>query len=151
MFIMEKFEKILNNPGFQHLAEDIFWNLDYKHLQSCREINQSAKRILDNSNQFPTSEPLFMLKNLFEEVEFLRKIKVVGQKLFRNRKTLNLSLPLLFNFWNKNGRMEMIFLSIPAWLFKMNLQGTSLNSRALTTFHGNPGPCYANSCFEKPC
>ena len=60
--IMDNFEKILNNPGLQHLAEDIFWNLDYKHLQLCREINQSSKRILDNSNQFPTSEPLFMLK-----------------------------------------------------------------------------------------
>ena len=59
---MDNFEKILNNPGLQHLAEDIFWNLDYKHLQLCREINQSSKRILDNSNQFPTSEPLFMLK-----------------------------------------------------------------------------------------
>ena len=64
---MENFEKILNNPGLQHLAEDIFWNLDYKHLQLCREINQSSKRILDNSNQFPTSEPLFMLK------KFVRK------------------------------------------------------------------------------
>ena len=41
-------EKILNNPGLQHLAETIFWNLDCENLEVCREINQSSKEILDN-------------------------------------------------------------------------------------------------------
>ena len=39
-------EKILNNPGLVHLAENIFGNLDY--VEVCRHINQSAKQILDN-------------------------------------------------------------------------------------------------------
>ena len=33
-------EKILNNPGLQHLAKTIFWNLDCENLEVCREINQ---------------------------------------------------------------------------------------------------------------
>ena len=40
-------EKILNNPGLQHLAEFIFDNLKYKDLEICRGINQSSKQILD--------------------------------------------------------------------------------------------------------
>ena len=33
--------KILNNPGLQHLAENIFLNLDFEHLQMCQLLNQS--------------------------------------------------------------------------------------------------------------
>ena len=39
---------ILNNPGLAHLAENIFWNLDYDTLEVCRNINQSSKQILNN-------------------------------------------------------------------------------------------------------
>ena len=41
-------EKILNNPGLQHLAENIFDNLKYEDLEICRGINQSSKQILDH-------------------------------------------------------------------------------------------------------
>ena len=33
-------EKILNNPGFQHLAEIIFGNLDRDHIDVCEQSNQ---------------------------------------------------------------------------------------------------------------
>ena len=46
-------ETILKSPGLAHLAECIFWNLDYDDLEVCRNINQSSKRILEN--------PLFWL------------------------------------------------------------------------------------------
>ena len=32
-------EKFFNNPGLQHLAENIFWNLDIKDLKICAQIN----------------------------------------------------------------------------------------------------------------
>ena len=32
-------EKILNNPGFQHLAEKVFLNLDPWNLEICKKIN----------------------------------------------------------------------------------------------------------------
>ena len=41
-------EKFFNNPGLQHLAENIFWNLDIKDLKICAQINQSCKQILQN-------------------------------------------------------------------------------------------------------
>ena len=47
-------EKILNIPGFVHLAEIIFGNLDHDHLEVCGQINISSKQILAN--------PLFWIK-----------------------------------------------------------------------------------------
>ena len=47
-------ENIITNPGLQHLAEKILWNLDVKHLKICGLINQSCQQILDN--------PIFWLK-----------------------------------------------------------------------------------------
>ena len=41
-------EKILNNPGFEHLAENILWNLDHDVLEVCGQINESSKQILNN-------------------------------------------------------------------------------------------------------
>ena len=48
-------EKILNNPGLQHLAEKIFENLNYDYLVVCQGINQSSKQILE----YQMSKPLF--------------------------------------------------------------------------------------------
>ena len=38
----------MNNPGFQHLAEKIFANLNLESLMICQGINQSSKQILDH-------------------------------------------------------------------------------------------------------
>ena len=47
-------EKIISNPGLQHLAEKVFWNLDTEDLKICAQINQSCKQILQN--------PIFCLR-----------------------------------------------------------------------------------------
>ena len=52
-------EKIINNPGLQHLAENIFLNLNYADLKKCQLINQSASQIFDN--------PMFWIKELFRK------------------------------------------------------------------------------------
>ena len=45
--IIKKMEKIIRNPGLQHPAENVFWNLDVEDLKTCAQINQSfAKSIL---------------------------------------------------------------------------------------------------------
>ena len=51
--------KILNNPGLQHLAENIFLNLDFEHLQMCQLLDQSSKQILDGPM---FQDPMFWLK-----------------------------------------------------------------------------------------
>ena len=47
-------EKIIRNPGLQHLAEEVFWNLNFENLKICAQINQSCKQILQ--------KPMFCLK-----------------------------------------------------------------------------------------
>ena len=42
-------EKIIINPGLQHLAEKVFLNLDTEDLKICAEINQPCKQILENA------------------------------------------------------------------------------------------------------
>ena len=49
-------EKILNNPGLQHLAENIFLNLNTAGLKKCQLINQSASQILE--------KPMFWINKL---------------------------------------------------------------------------------------
>jgi len=46
-------ENILNNPGLRHIAENIFQNLNFEDLETCRLINRSSKQLLEN--------PLFWL------------------------------------------------------------------------------------------
>ena len=50
--------KILNNPGLQHLAENIFDNLNFEDLEICQGINQSSKQILE----YQMDKPTFLLK-----------------------------------------------------------------------------------------
>ena len=59
---MMQMEKIIKNPGLQHLAEEVFWNLDVEDLKICAQINQSCKQILQN--------PIFCLSKL-SELSFL--------------------------------------------------------------------------------
>ena len=47
-------EKIANNPGHQHLAEKVFFNLNVEDLKMCARINQSCQQILEN--------PMFWLR-----------------------------------------------------------------------------------------
>ena len=101
---MENFEKILSNPGLQHLAEDVFWNLDYEDLQVCRGINQSAKRILDNQNQFPRSEPLFLLKKFVRRGGISKEIQNDWTKYIQStsQRISDFTLRFLKQKW-KNG------------------------------------------------
>ena len=41
-------EIIVNNPGLQHLAENILLNLDHHDLEICQGVNTSFKKILNN-------------------------------------------------------------------------------------------------------
>ena len=68
-------ENFINNPGFQHLAENIFCNLEVEHLKICGLINQSCKQILDN--------PMFWLKKFRSlskenEKDWIKTMKLVN-------------------------------------------------------------------------
>ena len=61
-------EKILNNPGLQHLAEKIFENLNYDYLVICQGINQSSKQILE----YQMSKPLFFLRKISQKKKLFK-------------------------------------------------------------------------------
>ena len=47
-------DKITKNPGVQHLAKKVFWNLDVEDSRICAQINPSCQQILQN--------PIFCLR-----------------------------------------------------------------------------------------
>ena len=63
---LQKMEKIFSNPGLQHLAENIFWNLDVKDLKICVMINQSCNQIFKH--------PFFCLRK-FHSLKFFLPFK----------------------------------------------------------------------------
>ena len=51
-------ELLTNNPGLQHVAEEIFLNLNSKDLQKCTYVNERWKNIINN--------PSFYLKKCIQ-------------------------------------------------------------------------------------
>ena len=60
-------ENFLNNPGLQHLAKEIFWNLNAKNLEICSQINQSSCKIIEN--------PMFWLKKCNSSTSLVKLTK----------------------------------------------------------------------------
>ena len=67
-------EMIMNNPGYVHLAENIFDNLDYEKLQVCDQINRSSRQILVNARFWKRKFEELSRKNQ-ENCEEIRAIK----------------------------------------------------------------------------
>ena len=51
-------ELLTNNPGFQHVAEEIFQNLNSKNLKKCTCVNDRWENIINN--------PSFYLKKCLQ-------------------------------------------------------------------------------------
>ena len=79
--ISSKMETIINNPGLQHIAEKVFWNLDVEDLKICAQINQSCKQILQN--------PIFCLskfehlskKNKEDWIKVIQSVNILTKEL----------------------------------------------------------------------
>ena len=70
-------EEIIYNPGLQHLAEKVLWNLDVKGLKICGMINQSCKQIL--------KKQVFCLEK-FKHLSKKNRLdaKIIGSRNFQN-------------------------------------------------------------------
>ena len=74
-------EKIINNPGLQHLAEKVFLNLDVEDLKICGQINQYCKEIL--------IDPMFWLRRFGglskeSQKDWIKIIKLVKNSNYEN-------------------------------------------------------------------
>ena len=83
-------ESIINNPGLQHFAEKIFWNLDTEHLKICGLINLSCKQILEN--------PMFWLKKFKNLSEENKKDWIIVIKSVKNSEKISAIISYLQ--WN---------------------------------------------------
>ena len=89
-------EIITTIPGFLHIDQDIFKNLDGKDLMACRCVNKSWKNILDNpifwcsiltpKNIRQSWKTLVQTVSLNKNFEFQQKILVLLIKLLCKKK-----------------------------------------------------------------
>ena len=49
---IHRMDRLINNPGFQHILEHIFLYLDYKDLMVCSQLSNSCSEILEDSSKF---------------------------------------------------------------------------------------------------
>ena len=98
-------ENIINNPGLQHIAENILCNLNYEDLEVCRTINQSCKQILD--------EPMFWLKK-FMRRGLSMKDQLDWTKAIQLTKYSNLEKNVL-SFLKKSSKNERV-VNLPCYI-----------------------------------
>ena len=96
-------EKIIS-PGLQHLAENIFLNLNGKDLQACQLINRTANQILSNS-------PMFWVKKWNQKSYWFKLLW--NKEEMNSNKEKPISLYLKWNFMND----EVYF--IPGYTYKI--------------------------------
>ena len=78
-------EKILNIPGLQHLAENIFGNLNFQYLKICWGINKSSKQILDNQMDKLHVENIYILWSFKEEPKRLDQSNPICEEFWEGK------------------------------------------------------------------
>ena len=99
-------EKIISNPGLQHLAEKVFWNLDVEELKICAQINQSCKQILQN--------PIFSLRK-FENLS--KESQKDWIKIIQSVKNSNYE-KVIVSFLQWNLKKEVVEVDLSCFWFK---------------------------------
>ena len=137
-------EKIISNPGLQHLAEKVFWNLDVEDLKICAQINQSCKQILQT--------PIFCLRK-FENLSKENQkdwIKVI-QSVKNSDKGIAIISYLKWNLMKEvvdppcYPKNSLQILNLRLWKYCcanedfeiFNFEVTSSKGRWISPWHGN--------------
>ena len=79
-------ETIINNPGFQHVAEEIFGNLNDNSLENCQQLNESSKQIVKI-----LEDPLFWLKKFVRGGHLSKK----WTKMIQSKKSTDIEKDIL--------------------------------------------------------
>ena len=113
------FENIIKNPGLQHMAENIFSNLNYNDIKACHLINRSSKTILDN--------PKFWLKKFIQKSTFSKQNEIDWNKAIQLVKNTNYEKSIAL--YLKKSLMKGNVTDIPCFVdeaFLKNCRGRSL-------------------------
>ena len=107
-------ENFINNPGLQHLAENIFSHLNYKDLDACQLVNRSCRSILGN--------PKFWLRKFIQQGmskknqnDWINAIQLAKETDFER----NLQLYLKRSLWKAK------LIDIPCYIDENILQKSS--------------------------
>ena len=101
-------DQIINNPGLQHITENILLNLDFKNLQVCQSANKNFGQILANN-------PIFWLKKfrLITKSPGLQSLQQINEDVF-----LDFDLPDLEFLESVNETFAKILDKPTFWLKK---------------------------------
>ena len=83
-------ETIINNPGFQHVAEEIFGNLNDNSLENCQQLNESSKQIVKI-----LEDPLFWLKKFVRGGHLSKKNQKEWTKMIQSKKSTDIEKDIL--------------------------------------------------------
>ena len=103
----------IKNPGLQHLAKEIFWNLNYSSLEICQQINESSSQILEN--------PFFWLEKFIREGSISKKNQEDWTKVIQSVINTNMEKHIvLYLKWTlkEKGAGDVTIYTNP--MFKMN-------------------------------
>ena len=111
-------EKILDNPGVVHLAENIFGNLYDENLEVCVQINQSSKQIVTNPIFYLRKFTALSKDNQNDWMKVLKSVKnsekekaIISYLQWNLKNTTASSSTKTLTWW--------IFHAIPVLLFKL--------------------------------
>ena len=96
----------INNPGLQHISQNIFLHLDHQSLLSCRYVSQSWRHFLDN--------PRFWLNKIQKDLtqEHFTAWNTLLKKLDHDSKLRETVTLCLFQMHEKSSKL------FPTWLCK---------------------------------
>ena len=86
-------EEFINNPGLQHLAEKVFFNLNVEDSKICTHINKSCEQILEN--------PMFWLRKFGDGISKKNQkewIKIIQSEEKNPKKRKDIIAYMQWNF-----------------------------------------------------
>ena len=123
--IQSYLQHFINNPGLQHLAENIFVNLNDQNVETCRDANRSFQQFLDSC----TENSLFWLKKfigrgiskknqmdwtkaiqLTKETNLEKYVLLYLKRCEKNERVVDLPCYIDEDFLKRSAKMIRIFL-----------------------------------------
>ena len=99
--VKESLENVINNPGLQHLAENIFSYLNYQDMTACQLINNSCNLIISNPRfwinklvqmgmSMENKKDWITAIQMTKKTDFERNIYLYLKKGFKNAKVVDI-------------------------------------------------------------